>query len=132
MILLVAFCTIACSSSDDSSNNDDEQTFSEIIVGKWKLTRQEETINGEVFTTDFTNSTGETTHEYFSDGSMIFHEWGETFSWRYRISGAYLIHIQKENELKDNKILLLKEDEMALELPDNDDTPRRRYYIKLY
>lgn len=129
-LILLATILLACSGSDDGNESTTKKTNSELIIGKWKLTKQEEVFDEETIVTDFTNSDGETTHNYFEDGTLIFHEWGETFNLKYSISASNLNHL--DDDVFIYKIILLDDDEMVLELPDNDDSPRVRYYDKLF
>jgi len=128
-LILLAVLISTCSSSNDTSEPTTEKTFSKLIIGKWKLTKQEKTIDGVLLTDDYTNDNDETTHEYFEDGTMIFHEWGETFNIRFTITGSYLNHI--DDEVFSYKIISMDNSEMVLELPDDNDSPRTRYYNKL-
>lgn len=129
LTLLIMTILMFASCSNDNTEQNQEKSFSELIIGKWKLTKQEEVIDGVTFTTDYTDENDETTHTYFENGSMIFYEWGETFNLRHEISGDILYHIGNGNDVSDYRIISMDNSEMILDLLDSDG--RIRYYDKV-
>jgi hypothetical protein len=105
-------------------------TNEEKIIGKWKLTKQ---VEGS-FVTDYTSSDNEceTTHNYFKDGTMIFHECGETFQYTYTISGNFLYWLKNGEINSDHKIISISKSELILDLLDEGQGDSRiRYYSKV-
>jgi hypothetical protein len=120
-ICMVAICIISCSNSDDVKNLTNEQ----LILGKWKLTKQ----ISEGFVSDYTNNTDETTHQYFENGTLIFHEWGETFNLTYMVSGNSIFHIEENKDMFEYRIISIDDKEMVLELISSNN--KIRYYKKI-
>ena len=124
LLVIGMLIIISCSGSDEPVN---ELTLEQKIIGKWKLTKQVEAG----ITTDYSSLIEETTHHYKEDGSIIFHEWGETFFETYEVSGSFLYHMRNSGSISDYKIISISDQEMILDLLDNSSDSRVRHYIRI-